>query len=93
VFIHHNVSTLFPVNDGRSVTKLRLILNSLWIQKSVLLVFYRVLVQDIPWGRKTVPPFWGILGSTYITDIIVTFTGCRPFDHYWKVLPQTGMTL
>lgn len=61
----------------------------LWIQKSVLLSFYAGMLKDISWGKKTVRPFWALLAATFIADIVVTFTGCHPFDHYWKVLPQT----
>lgn len=56
----------------------------------MLLVFYSGIVKSITWGKKTVRPFWALLGVTYVVNIITTFTGCQPINHYWKVLPQTG---
>lgn len=62
----------------------------LWIQKSVLLVFYSGMVKSLPWAKRSVRGLWILLGTTFIANIVMTFTGCHPFDHYWKVLPITG---
>lgn len=73
----------------------RIGLNScrLWTQKSVLLLFYSGIVKGLSWGKKTVTLFWALLAVTCIADIVVTFTGCHPFHHYWKILPKTGKDL
>jgi len=34
----------------------------------------------------------GIFAATYITVQIVTFTECDPFNHYWIVLPDPGIS-
>jgi hypothetical protein len=34
----------------------------------------------------------GIFAATYATVQIVTFTECDPFNHYWIVLPDPGIS-
>ncbi|KAH8594012.1 hypothetical protein B0O99DRAFT_184777 [Bisporella sp. PMI_857] len=63
----------------------------LWLQKSVLLTFYNGLLKDLPAGRRAIMIVWVILGLTFVATITSTFTECRPFNHYWKVLPETDV--
>ncbi|KAL2060559.1 hypothetical protein VTL71DRAFT_9200 [Oculimacula yallundae] len=62
----------------------------LWIQKTVLLMFYRHLVRDMQWGKVTMIVFGAIFAVTFSASIISTFVECRPFHLYWQVVPDPG---
>ncbi|KAH7379948.1 hypothetical protein BKA64DRAFT_736545 [Cadophora sp. MPI-SDFR-AT-0126] len=62
----------------------------LWIQKTVLLMFYRHLVRDMPWGKPTMMAYGIIFAVTFVASIISTFVECRPFHLYWQVVPDPG---
>ncbi|KAG4438043.1 hypothetical protein IFR05_006457 [Cadophora sp. M221] len=62
----------------------------LWIQKTVLLMFYRHLVRDMPWGKPTMMAFGAVFAVTFSASIISTFVECRPFHLYWQVVPDPG---
>lgn len=66
--------------------------SSLWLQKSVLLDTYRRLLKHLSWERITMISYIGIFAATYATVQIVTFTECDPFNHYWMVLPDPGIS-
>lgn len=34
----------------------------------------------------------GAFAATYVAVQTVTFTECDPFNHYWMVLPDPGIT-
>lgn len=65
---------------------------SLWLQKLVLLDTYRRLLTHLRWEKVTMILYIGIFAATYVTVQIVTFTECDPFNHYWIVLPDPGIS-
>lgn len=65
---------------------------SLWLQKLVLLDTYRRLLRHLRWEKATMISYIGIFAATYVTVQIVTFTECDPFNHYWMVLPDPGIS-
>ncbi|CZT13029.1 uncharacterized protein RAG0_16640 [Rhynchosporium agropyri] len=62
----------------------------LWIQKTVLLMFYRHLVRDMSWGSVTMNVFGCMFALTFSASMISTFVECRPFHLYWQVIPDPG---
>jgi hypothetical protein len=66
--------------------------SSLWLQKLVLLDTYRRLHTHLRWEKLIMIAYIGIFAATYVTVQIVTFTECDPFNHYWQVLPDPGMS-
>jgi len=62
----------------------------LWTQKCVLLVFYRRLVHDMPWGKPALIAYLTIFIITFCLGIIFTFVECYPFSRYYTVLPDPG---
>ncbi|KAL5313082.1 hypothetical protein ACEPPN_019509 [Leptodophora sp. 'Broadleaf-Isolate-01'] len=67
-----------------------LYISLLWIQKLVLLMFYRHLVRDLPWEKKTILVYGIVFAVTFFGSIISTFVECKPFRLYWQVLPDPG---
>lgn len=64
--------------------------HSLWLQKLVLLDFYRHLIYHLPWERVTMISFLVIFAASYVIVQVVTFSECRPLSLYWRVLPDPG---
>lgn len=62
------------------------------MQKLVLLDTYRKLLTHLRWEKVTMISYFGIFAVTYIIVQTVTFTECDPFNHYWIVLPDPGIT-
>ena len=71
-------------------SELIIVVASLWLQKCVLLDFYRHLLRHQPWEKPIMLIYLVIFTGSYIAIQIVTFTECDPFDHYWRVLPDPG---
>jgi peptidoglycan/LPS O-acetylase OafA/YrhL len=65
----------------------------LWLQKGVLLAFYKRLVEHLEYGGRAVRAMQVILVLTFIAAFVVTFTECRPFNHYWIVMPLAGTVI
>ena len=67
-------------------------LRRLWIFKLAILEFLRRLT-GLTWQRShelaLVAIRWTLV-VTFIAVVISGLTECRPFDHYWQVLPNPG---
>lgn len=69
-----------------------LTLDSLWLQKLVLLDITRQLIKGLHWEYPVIRTFLAIFGATYVAVQVVTFTECDPFHLYWQVLPDPGLS-
>lgn len=65
-------------------------MSSLWLQKLVLLEFFRKLSKGLSWDRKVRIVYWSFFAATYVVVQVVTFTECRPFRLYYQVDPDPG---
>lgn len=64
----------------------------LWVLKNTILEFFKRLT-GLTWSRSYsvgVLAIRCILGLTFIAIIISDLAECRPFNHYWQVLPDPG---
>jgi hypothetical protein len=66
---------------------------SLWIQKSVVLLLYRQILDKLPWPHYIMKVYWVVLCATYLGAQSVTFVECHPFHRYWQVVPDPGTEL
>jgi hypothetical protein len=65
---------------------------TLWILKYAILEFFKRLTS-ITWTRShhlTLLFIRGTLVATFVAVVISTLAECRPFYHYWQVLPDPG---
>lgn len=65
---------------------------TLWVLKAAIIEFLRRLIQAT-WKRTwqtSLQVIRVILAVTFIAVVISTFVECRPFSHYWQVLPNPG---
>lgn len=62
----------------------------IWIQKSVVLLLYRRMLEGLPQPRRIMNFYWGFLAITYVVVQAVTFVECHPFYLYWQVMPSPG---
>ncbi|PHH65872.1 hypothetical protein CDD81_1241 [Ophiocordyceps australis] len=65
---------------------------TLWILKYAILEFLRRLT-DLAWSRAhqaTLIVIRWALVATFIAVLVSTLAECRPFNHYWQVLPDPG---
>ena len=65
---------------------------SLWTAKLTIAEFLRRLYSSM-WKRSwevTIHAIRWFLGLTFIAVVIATLTECRPFPHYWQVVPDPG---
>lgn len=63
----------------------------LWVLKNTILEFFRRL--NVTWERSyeiTLQVIRGTLIATFVAVIISDLAECRPFSHYWQVLPDPG---
>jgi hypothetical protein len=65
--------------------------SSIWLQKCVIMCWYKKILFGIQWAEVAMKIVWGILAATYIVVQIVVFTDCRPLRLYWQVLPDAGV--
>ncbi|KAK3318323.1 hypothetical protein B0H66DRAFT_602918 [Apodospora peruviana] len=64
---------------------------TLWILKNAILEFFRRL--NVSWERSyevTLLLIRCTLLATFIAVVISDLAECRPFSHYWQVLPDPG---
>ncbi|KAI9682540.1 MAG: hypothetical protein M1829_000333 [Trizodia sp. TS-e1964] len=73
-----------------SFTNRVLFANILWIEKAVLLLFYKRLIRKIKWERVILRTYWSILALSYIVVLVVSLSECKPFERYWQVVPDPG---
>jgi hypothetical protein len=63
----------------------------LWVLKNTVLEFFKRL--NINWERSyevTLLFIRATLVATFVAVIISDLAECRPFSHYWQVLPDPG---
>ncbi|KAI0153035.1 hypothetical protein GGR57DRAFT_503169 [Xylariaceae sp. FL1272] len=62
----------------------------LWLQISILLVFYTRITAGINWVAVMIKFTWASVLATLIAIELVTFLECRPITLYWQVSPPPG---
>ena len=65
---------------------------SLWTAKLTIAEFLRRLYSSM-WKRSwevTIHAIRWFLGLTFAAVVVATLTECRPFAHYWQVVPDPG---
>jgi hypothetical protein len=67
-----------------------LITTVLWMQISILLLFYSHITFIFSWVSHIVKLAWATVLITYVAVILVTFLECRPVTLYWQVVPDPG---
>ncbi|KAI0397639.1 hypothetical protein F5Y17DRAFT_319148 [Xylariaceae sp. FL0594] len=67
-----------------------LITTVLWLQVSILLLFYSRIIFGFRWVACMVKVAWATVATTYVAVILATFLECRPFSLYWQVRPDPG---
>ncbi|KAL8364948.1 hypothetical protein RB595_003981 [Gaeumannomyces hyphopodioides] len=69
----------------------RVVFNSyLWLQKLVLLDFYRRLIKNLWYERMCIWTYLAVLLATYAAVQATAFSECRPLRLYWQVVPDPG---
>lgn len=58
-----------------------------WLQCTLLLLFYREMLDHISWVSRTVKCCWMFMICSYIAVILVTFLECRPISLFWTLDP------
>jgi hypothetical protein len=64
--------------------------DSIWIQKSVVLLLYKRMLNGLRWPSQIMNIYWITLGVTYVVVEICTFVDCYPLYLYWQVVPDPG---
>jgi hypothetical protein len=70
----------------------KLTLYSLWILKFAVLEFLHRLTRAT-WERswqRSLYVIRVILGATFVAVLLSDFVECRPYKHYWQVVPDPG---
>jgi hypothetical protein len=77
--------------DPATITKcVTNVFSSLWLQKAVVLILLQRLLSGIKYTKGIIKVYWAILGVSYTTVQIATFTDCKPFKLWWQVVPDPG---
>ncbi|KAI2605443.1 uncharacterized protein GGS25DRAFT_430662 [Hypoxylon fragiforme] len=63
---------------------------ALWLQISLLLLFYSRITSGITWAGRLTSVAWATTGLTFIAIVLATFLECRPINLYWQVDPDPG---
>jgi hypothetical protein len=61
----------------------------LWTLKICMLAFLRRITNRLPSARFIKPIFYVVLLS-WLANILLFFTACRPFHKYWQIYPDPG---
>ncbi|KAI0159591.1 GPCR protein, PTH11-type [Xylariaceae sp. FL1272] len=80
------------VASGLVIATRMLYAATLWILKLAVLDFFKRLTSTF-WKRShevTLKIIRVALGLTFFAILAADLTECRPFDHYWQVLPDPG---
>ena len=83
----HSESFLFIFRDAAHRS------HSLWVEKLVLLDFYRRLLHNVRWEKLILRVFYIAFALTYIPIPIVTMVECQPLYLYWQVIPNPGVNV
>ncbi|KAF8540184.1 hypothetical protein BDD12DRAFT_834157 [Trichophaea hybrida] len=62
----------------------------IWAMKFCVLSFYSRLVEQLRHYQRFIYPIWWLLVATFTGSILSTYLECRPFNHYWQVVPDPG---
>ncbi|KAF1915508.1 hypothetical protein BDU57DRAFT_275566 [Ampelomyces quisqualis] len=61
----------------------------LWTLKICMLVFLSRVTSGLPSAELIMPVFYGVIVS-WLANILLFFTACRPFHRYWQIYPDPG---
>lgn len=64
--------------------------HSLWIQKAVVLLFYRRIFSVLPAAARIIAIYWIVLCATYLAAQAACVLDCVPLRLYWQVVPNPG---
>ncbi|KAI1744776.1 hypothetical protein F4680DRAFT_235126 [Xylaria scruposa] len=67
-----------------------LITTIIWLQVSILLLFYTRITYGVGWVAWVVKITWAAVAVTYVGNILITFLECRPISLYWQINPDPG---
>ncbi|RPB08224.1 hypothetical protein P167DRAFT_539422 [Morchella conica CCBAS932] len=62
----------------------------IWSMKACILALYSRIVQLLEVYRKYIKYIWVLLFLTFAAVMVSTLLECRPFNHYWQVIPNPG---
>ncbi|KAI5844037.1 hypothetical protein DFP73DRAFT_551362 [Morchella snyderi] len=62
----------------------------IWSMKACMLAMYSRIVQLLEGYRKYIKYMWVFLFLTFAAVMVSTLLECRPFNHYWQVIPNPG---
>jgi hypothetical protein len=57
----------------------------------MLLAFYSNVIQTLSYGGAIIASGTVVLSVTFVVSVVVTFTDCRRFRHYYIVVPDPGL--
>lgn len=63
---------------------------SLWLQISLLLLFYSQILHGIPWVKIMIRLTWVATGISFVAAVLFTFLECKPIHLYWQTNPSPG---
>jgi hypothetical protein len=61
----------------------------LWTLKICMLVFLRRVTSGLPSAKLIMPVFYAVIVS-WLANILLFVTACRPFHQYWQIYPDPG---
>ncbi|KAI0908074.1 hypothetical protein F4823DRAFT_564219 [Ustulina deusta] len=67
-----------------------LVTTIIWLQISILLIFYSRITYGVNWVAVVVKITWATVAATFTAIIFITFLECRPFSLYWQITPNPG---
>ncbi|KAH7030568.1 uncharacterized protein B0I36DRAFT_215467, partial [Microdochium trichocladiopsis] len=62
----------------------------LWLQMSILLLFYQRILSGITAIAYLIRATWIVIAATFIGTVLATLVECRPIDLYWQIDPHPG---
>jgi hypothetical protein len=65
-----------------------LITTYIWLQVSLLLLFYSRIVYQERWVTNTIKFCWLTIFASYVAVVLTTCLECRPFKLYWLLKPH-----
>ncbi|KID84891.1 hypothetical protein MGU_07858 [Metarhizium guizhouense ARSEF 977] len=92
---HPDPTEIYHLVVGSKLTLAnRFIYNTyLWIQKSVVLLFYKRIFSVLPAAAQIIAIYWIVLCATYLAAQAACVLDCVPLRLYWQVVPNPGNAL
>ncbi|KAK8912881.1 hypothetical protein VCV18_011829 [Metarhizium anisopliae] len=92
---HPDPTEIYHLVVGSKLTLAnRFIYNTyLWIQKAVVLLFYRQIFSVLPAAAQIIAIYWIVLCATYLAAQAACVLDCVPLRLYWQVVPNPGVFL